>query len=121
MLAGCAALTPPPGADTLAALPVVAYPATPPAGQDDVYKLPAGVPVELRVRVDGSAIDAPPDRPLSAPLTHDLYLHKQWASEDGRHGVPAQEPIGVSLDVRLPSYEAPGSGLVNLKVHRRQP
>lgn len=120
-LAGCAALTPPPTAESLSALPLVTYPAMPPQGQDYVYKLPAGVPVGLRMQVDGSAIGTPLDRTLDAPLARDLYLHKRWASEDGRRWVRADELIGVTLDVRLPSYESPGPGVLHLKVDRKQP
>jgi hypothetical protein len=114
-LGGCAS---PPSADQLATLPVVTYPDKPAAG-DYVYKLPAGQPIELRMLADGSALDGSVDQTLSARLGHDIYLHKRWASEDGRHWVDARELIGVHLAVRLPSYETPGPGELHLSVERK--
>lgn len=120
LLAGCAVLSPPPSGDTLSALPLVVYPATPPQGGDYVYKLPAGVPLDLRIRVDGDALATRAEQTLSAPLARDLYLYKRWASEDARRWVDARELIGVNLDLRLPSYETPGPGAMHLSVARKR-
>lgn len=115
LLSGCAGMAPP--ADRLATLPVVTYPDTPPAG-DYVYKLPAGQPIEMRVLVDGSALAGSVDQTVSANLARDLYLHRQWASEDGNTWVPARELVGVNLNISLPSYEKPGPGRIHLTVDR---
>ena len=114
-LGGCAS---PPSADQLATLPVVTYPDKPAAG-DYVYKLPAGQPIELRMLADGSALTGSVDQTLSARLGHDIYLHKRWASEDGRHWVDARELIDVHLMLRLPSHESPGPGEMHLSVERK--
>ncbi len=119
VVAGCAALNRP-SAEQLAALPVVTYPDTPPAG-DFVYKLPAGQPIDLRVLVDGSALAQGADQKVSASLAHDIYLHKEWASEDGRTWQPAGKLVGVKLTVKLPSYESPGPGEMHLTVDRKLP
>lgn len=116
-LVGCAGLTPPP-ADQLAALPVVAYPDVPPTG-DFVYKLPAGQPIALRIRADGSALAGHVEQTVSASLARDLYLHKRWASEDGRNWQAADKLIGIDLSVALPSYETPGPGDIHLTVDRK--
>ncbi|MDD3528931.1 MAG: hypothetical protein PHS77_03550 [Gallionellaceae bacterium] len=116
-LAGCAGLAPPP-AERLAALPVVAYPDQPPAG-DYVYKLPAGQPIEMRLRADGSALDGAVEQTVGARLARDLYLHKRWASEDGRTWVAADQLIGVNLAVTLPSYTNPGPADIHLTVERK--
>lgn len=117
LLAGCAGMTPPP-AEKLAALPLVTYPDTPPAG-DYVYLLPAGKPIQMRLRADGTALAAPVDQSVDAALGRDLYLHRQWASEDGRHWLPAEQLVGVNLTVFLPSYERPGPGDIHLTVDRK--
>ncbi|MEY8689025.1 MAG: hypothetical protein AB9M53_03980, partial [Leptothrix sp. (in: b-proteobacteria)] len=98
---------------------VVTYPDKPAAGSDYVYKLPAGKPIALRMLADGSALTGSVDQALSARLGHDIYLHKRWASEDGRHWVDARELIGVHLTLRLPSYETPGPGEMHLNVERK--
>jgi hypothetical protein len=115
-LGGCASA---PSAEKLAALPVVTYPDKPTAGGDYIYKLPAGKPIELRMLADGSALDGKVDQPLSTRLGRDLYLHKRWASEDGRHWVDARELIDIHLTLRLPSYETPGPGEMHLNVERK--
>jgi hypothetical protein len=117
ILSGCAGLTPP-SAEKLAALPVVSYPDKPGAGEY-VYKLPAGKPIDVRLRADGSALIAPVEQSIGASLAHDLYLHDIWASEDGSTWVRADKLIGVNLTVELPSYVRPGPGDLHLTVDRR--
>lgn len=119
LLGGCAAWTPP-SAERLAALPVVSYPDKP-AGGEYLYKISADKPVELRVRADGSALMAPVEQTVSARLKRDVYLYKQWASEDGRRWVQADRLLGVDLRVSLPSHETPGPGEIRLTVDHRQP
>ncbi len=115
-LSGCA-LTPP-SADKLAALPVVTYPDKP-TSADYVYKLAAGKPIDINMRADGSALSAPVEQKISANLARDLYLHKRWASEDGKTWKAADKLIGVNLRITLPSYEAPGPGEMHLSVDRK--
>ncbi|MDD5365689.1 MAG: hypothetical protein PHR30_10140 [Gallionellaceae bacterium] len=118
LLAGCAGITPP-SADKLSALPVVVYPAMPAAAGDFVYKLPASQPIELRILADGSALAGNVEQTVSARLAHDLFLHKRWASEDGRTWLAADKLIGVNLSIVLPSYEKPGPGEIHLTVERK--
>lgn len=115
-LSGCALA--PPSADKLAAMPLVTYPDKP-ASADYVYRLPAGQPLDVNVRAEGSALSRPVDQKISASLVRDLYLHKHWASEDGKNWMSADKLIGVNLRVSLPSYEAPGPGEMYLKVERK--
>lgn len=117
LLSGCASLMSPPS-EKLAAMPVVSYPDKPPAG-DYVYKLPAGKPIDINLRADGSALSAPVAQTASASLARDLYLHKQWASEDGRHWVHAVKLIGVNLKIVLPAHETPGPADIHLTVDRK--
>ena len=107
-LTGCAGLSPP-AADKMAAIPVVSYPDKPTTA-DYVYKLPAGKPIDMNIKADGSALTAPVSQTVSASLGHDLYLYKTWASEDGVTWQDARKLIGVKLNVALPSYETPGTG-----------
>jgi len=117
VLTGCAGLMPPPS-EKLAAMPVVTYPDKPGTG-DYVYKLPAGKAIDMHIRADGSALTAPVAQTVGASLARDLYLHKQWASEDGRHWVRADKLIGIDIGITLPSWEAPGPGDLHLTVDRK--
>lgn len=116
-LAGCAGLTPP-SAEKLATLPVVTYPNKPPS-DDFVYKLPAGIPIDMRMLVDGTALATGADQKVSASLAHDIYLHKKWASEDGQTWLAADKLMGVKFTLTLPSYETPGPGEMHLTVDRK--
>lgn len=118
-LTACAGLTPP-AADKLAAMPMVTYPDKPPAG-DFIYKLPAGQPIDLNIRADGSLLAANLEHKVSASLKHDLYLHEDWASEDGKQWQRADQLVGVNLRVTLPSYQYPGPGEVHMTLERKTP
>ncbi len=118
-LSACAGLTPP-AADKLAAMPTVTYPDKPPAG-DFIYKLPAGQPIDLNIRADGSLLAANLEQKVSASLKHDLFLHKNWASEDARHWQRADRLVGVNLSVTLPSYQHPGPGELHMTLERKAP
>ena len=116
-LAGCAGL--PPSAEKLAAMPIVTYPDKPGTG-DFVYKLPAGKPIDLHLQADGSALVNPVNQTISGSLKHDLYLHKNWASEDGRHWVGTRDLIEANISVTLPSYQSPQPGEMHLSVNLKQ-
>lgn len=116
-LSGCAALNPP-NAERLAALPTVIYPDKP-TGDDYVYKLPAGKPVAIRILADGDLLAANVEQSLSANLQRDLYLYKDWASEDGKHWQRADSLVGINLTVTLPSYRTPGPGEIHLIAKRK--
>lgn len=116
-LAGCAGL---PSPEKLAALPLVTYPDKPPAG-DFIYKLPAGKPIDLRILTDGSLLASGVDQKVSASLAHDLYLHKRWASEDGREWREANKLVGVRIGITLPSYATPGPGVMHMTLERKEP
>jgi hypothetical protein len=119
LLTGCAGLTPP-SAGRLATLPLVVYPDTPPAG-DYIYKLPAGKPISVHLRADGSALTGNVAQSLDASLARDLYLHKTWASEDGLTWMAADRLIGLNLSITLPSYDTPRPGQIHLTVDRKAP
>lgn len=119
LLSGCAGMSAP-GAGKLSALPLVVYPDTPPAG-DYVYKLPAGKPISINLRADGSALAGNVAHSLDASLAHDIYLHKTWASEDGLNWMAADKLIGVNLTITLPSYATPRPGEIHLTVERKTP
>lgn len=118
-LTACAGLAPP-AADKLAAMPMVTYPDKPPAG-DFIYKLPAGQPIDLNIRADGSLLAANLEQKISASLKHDLYLHKDWASEDAQQWQRADRLVGVNLRVTLPSYQNPGPGEMHMTLERKTP
>lgn len=116
-LSGCASMSKPPQ-EKLASLPVVELGRPTPAG-DFVLKIPGGKAIPVKVTIDGSALVSPVKQTLSATIPHDVYVYKDWASEDGRQWRRADELFGVKLKVALPSPESPQGGEIHLTVNRK--
>lgn len=114
-LSGCASA---PTAQQLAGLPTVTYPDKP-TTPDFIYKLPAGQAIDMRLLADGSLLDKGIDQTVSARLKRDLYLHKEWASEDGQTWLRADQLVGVNLNVTLPSWQKPGPGELHMSIERK--
>jgi hypothetical protein len=117
VLSGCASLSRP-SAEQLAALPTVEFPNTPPTG-DFIFKLPGGKPIPTQVIIEGSALASGASQTLNATLPRDLYVYRNWVSEDGKNWKPAGELLKVEVAVTLPSQEHPKPGEIRVKVDRK--
>jgi hypothetical protein len=117
-LTGC--ITMPPSAEDMARLPVVVFPDPPPQG-DFILKLPAGRPIPLHVAVKGTMLTKNINETLTNSLVKDLYVHKEWASEDGKTWKSSKEIVNVNLILSLPSDAHPKPGELMLEVNQRQP
>jgi hypothetical protein len=117
-LSGCASMLPP-SQDKLASLPVVEFPATPPAGEF-ILKLPAGKPIPTRVLIEGSALASGADQTLNASLPRDLYIYHRWASEDGKNWKPVNDLLDIKIAISLPSDEHPKPGEIRVTVDRKE-
>jgi hypothetical protein len=115
-LTGCASMVPP-SPEKLAGLPVVEFPAKPPAGEF-IFKLPKGKPIPTRVIIEGTALASGADQTLDATLANDLYVYGKWVSEDGRHWQPAKDVINVRVAVSLPSDVHPAPGEIRVTVDK---
>jgi len=115
-LSGCATMSPP-SQDKLATLPIVEFPAAPPAGEF-ILKLPKGKPIPTRVVIEGSALASGADQTLDATLPGDLYLYGRWISEDGKTWKPAKDVIDVRVAVSLPSDAHPKPGEIRVTVNK---
>lgn len=115
-LTGCASMMSPP-LEKLAGLPVVDFPATPPAGEF-VLRLPKGRPIPTRVIVEGTALASGADQTLLATLPGDLYVHGNWVSEDGKTWKRANEVLDIRIDIKLPSDAHPKPGELRVTVDK---
>jgi hypothetical protein len=118
-LNGCAFFHAPPCPEDMALLPVVEFPNTPPAG-DFILKLPSGKPIPLTVSVRGSLLTQEVAHTLESTISRDLFLHKEWASWDGKNWQAAADLVGVDLRLALPSYEHPKPGEIVLQVDQKR-
>jgi hypothetical protein len=115
-LSGCASMMPP-SPEKLASLPVVEFPATPPAGEF-IFKLPKGKPIPTHVIIEGTALASGADQTLNATLPNDLYLYGRWISEDGKTWKPAKDVIDVRVAISLPSDVHPKPGEIRVTVNK---
>jgi len=116
-LSGCASLSRP-SSEQLAALPIVEFPNPPPDG-DFILKLSGGKPIPTQVVIEGSALASGAAQTLNATLPRDLYVYRDWVSEDGRNWQPASELLRVDVTVTLPSHQHPKPGAIRVKVDRK--
>ncbi|MCK9388252.1 MAG: hypothetical protein M0Q22_07640 [Sulfuritalea sp.] len=116
-LSGCASLSRP-STEQLAALPTVEFPNPPPAG-DFILKLPGGKPIATQVVIEGSALASGASQTLNATLPRDLYVYRDWVSEDGKNWKPAADMLRVEVAVTLPSQQHPKPGEIRVKVDRK--
>jgi hypothetical protein len=115
-LTGCASMLPP-SQEKLASLPVVEFPAAPPAGEF-IFKLPKGKPIPTHVIIEGTALASGADQTLNATLPNDLYIYGKWISEDGKTWKPAKDVIDVRIAVSLPSDAHPKPGEIRVTVNK---
>lgn len=108
-----------PSPEKLATLPVVTYPDKPATGSDYVYKLPAGQPLGMRLRAEGNVFIENSEQMAYARLKKDLYLYRQWASDDGKTWHDGRKMLDVHLAINIPSHESPGPGDILLQVNRQ--
>ena len=118
-LAGCATLLPP-SQDKLASLPIVEFPATPPAGEF-IFKLPKGKPIPTHVIIEGTALASGAEQTLNATLPGDLYVYRNWISEDGKTWKAAKDVINVRVSLSLPSDANPKPGEIRVAVDKAKP
>ncbi|MBI4984302.1 MAG: hypothetical protein HZC24_02860 [Rhodocyclales bacterium] len=115
-LAGCATMFPP-SAEKMSSLPVVEFPATPPAGEF-IFKLAKDKPVPARIVIEGTALASGAEQTLNATLPGDLYIYRNWISEDGKTWKPANEVIDVRIAISLPSDAHPKPGEIRVTVDK---
>jgi len=112
-LSGCASMLPP-SPDKVAGLPVVEFPATPPAGEF-IFKLPKGKPIPTHVIIEGTALASGAEQ---TTLPSDLYVYGKWISEDGKTWKPARDVINVRVALSLPSDAHPKPGEIRVTVDK---
>lgn len=116
-VAGCASMGPKaPPADQLARLPLVSYGEKADPNQDHIVFFPAGKPVPLEAVFKGNMFAKETTSVAEPVLSRDVYLYKQWVSFDRKTWVSGREAFRVLVNVSLPTYESPGSGVVSMQL-----
>ena len=119
-LSACASLTPPPSAETVAALPTIRFGQPAPESKDFVLLYPAGAPLPMDVSITGNLFEKNEQTTLTPHLKRDIYLYKIWASYDGKTWQRATQLVGGKIELRLPG-ETDGrtAGALSAEFHEK--
>jgi len=115
-LSACAGLQRPPEPGALEALPVIRLGQPKPVQGEYIVHLPASEPVTTTATVQGTLFEQADSKTLQVRLKQDLYLYKQWLSNDRRHWVRATDAVRGNASVELPSWERPQAGQVLIEL-----
>lgn len=113
---GCASLPQP---DVLNALPVVGWEQAKPAQGDYIVHLKSSDTLSTEARVQGNLFRQSDQQTLKVQLKHDLYLYKDWVSDDKVTWRHRQGAISGQMKVNLPSYERPSAGEIVIEMNEK--
>lgn len=112
--AGVQAASSPSFAD-LAKLPVVRF-GDPVPGKDYILLFPAGKPVSIDVTIGGSLFSDSDHAKLTVTPVREVLVYREWASLDGVNWLPKGELIRSDVDVKVPGYNHPQSGVLKVRM-----
>ena len=95
-LVGCTALRPAP-VESIAKLPVVRVGDPSPQSTEYVVFYPAGFAFPVKLKTSGSLFALGKEVESHVTLAKDLYLHKYWASHDGKTWRNSHELLSVEF------------------------
>lgn len=116
---GCASLDRP-AEDEFASLSVIQFGNTVPADGKYILHFPQGVPIDTPVTFGGNLFKADDMKVLSVTPKQDIYVYKDWVSYDRKNWRNADETMQADLQVKLPGYEHPKTGYLNLRLDKKE-
>ncbi|MBL3590036.1 MAG: hypothetical protein JMN24_09625 [gamma proteobacterium endosymbiont of Lamellibrachia anaximandri] len=120
LLTGCSTLLKPSN-EALAKLPVIKLGQPVPKDGDYILHLSKEQPVLLDVTVEGSLFAEAAHQVLPVFLAKDLYLHKDWASNDKKHWHAEDDLITGELRIEITDYQLPTNSRFHLRMDYRTP
>lgn len=118
-LSACAGLTPP-NANELAQVPRIEFGQPLPSGDNYILHFPAGTPLPVSTRVDGSLFERGETATLHVVLKRDVYAFRKFASFDGKHWQAAHELISTRLDLQIPQKDGQQAGLLHMTMDQKK-
>lgn len=115
---GCATLHQPSDA-TLNSLPVVTFGEATPANKEFVLYFPAGKPIATKTSIKGNLFVQDANGNLDVALRHDIYVYKNWVSYDRKTWLDGQKAISSHVTLKIPGYEHPESGLIQIQMDEK--
>ncbi len=99
----------------LAKLPVVRF-GDPVPDKDYILFFPAGKPVSIDVTIGGSLFAGADHAKLTVTPVREVLVYREWASLDGVNWLPRGELIRSDVDVKVPGYNHPQSGVLKVRM-----
>lgn len=116
-LTACAGL--PPASSEIAKAPRIEFGQPLPEGKNYLLHYPAGTPLPVSARVDGSLFEQPDEATLHVVLKRDVYVFGKFASFDGKEWQPAFRLISTHLELQIPQKDGGKAGLLHIKMDQK--
>jgi hypothetical protein len=108
-----------PEAAVLDSLPVIKLGQAKPAQGDYIVYLPASEPISSSTKVQGNLFEKAESKELQVKLKQDLYLYKNWISNDKRNWLKDADAVSANVHIKLPSYDHPKAGEVLIELNSK--
>ncbi len=118
--AGCSHVLKP-SSESFAEMKVVQFGEEVPEEEEFVLFFPKGEPIPLRVLIRGDLFSEGADKTVYARLDRDVYAYKRWISFDKETWQDGDELVDSQLEIGIPSYQHPKTGLIDLKMDVKHP
>jgi hypothetical protein len=116
---GCASLDRP-AEDEFASLPVVQFGDSVPVDGKYILHFPPGVPIDTPVTFGGNLFTGDDMKVLTVTPIEDIYVYKEWVSYDRENWQDADKTMSTDLQLKLPGYNHPRAGYLNLRLDRKE-
>lgn len=116
---GCASLDQP-AEDEFASLPVVQFGDSVPVDGKYILHFPQGVPIDTPVTFGGNLFTGDDMKMLTVTPNEDIYVYKDWVSYDRKNWQDADKTMSTDLQLKLPGYDHPRTGYLNLRLDRKE-
>jgi len=104
-----------PSFSELAKLPVIRF-GDPVPDKDYILLFPAGKPISVDVTIEGSLFSDADHAKLTVTPVREVLVYREWASLDGVRWLPKSELIKSDVDVKVPGYNHPQSGVLKVRM-----
>ncbi len=119
----CAALTAcaglPPSKAEIDKAPHIQFGQPLPEGNSYVLHFPAGTPLPVSTRVDGSLFEHDGQATFNVTLKRDVYTYRQFASFDGQNWQPVRSLIQTQLELQIPQKNGSNAGMLHVKMDQK--
>ena len=101
-------------------LPIIKLGEAVPTKSEYILYLPAGEVISTRASIIGNIFNQEASKDLNVTLKRGIYSYKKWLSYDKKIWLDANDVLSVTVDLKLPSYEHPKSGVLTLKLSEKE-